>query len=238
MAEQRWTFLSAEWRDLVMCNYAVDETLLRRYVPKGTSLDSYGGKTYVSLVGFRFLRTKLAGTVAIPFHRDFDEINLRFYVRRKEGDEERRGVVFIAEIVPRLAIAKVARWGYGERYVSLPMGHSVGVNALEYRFRLAGRWCNVYARGLTEARKAEEGSLEQFITEHYWGYSALKDGGTVEYQVAHAPWNVRVSGDCGFEGDASGLYGAELTEVLRKRPDSAFVADGSAVRVLAGRRIE
>jgi uncharacterized protein YqjF (DUF2071 family) len=235
---QRRTFLSAEWRDLVMCNYSVDESLLRKYVPKGTLLDSYGGKTYMSLVGFRFLNTKLAGVVGIPFHRDFDEVNLRFYVRRKEGDQELRGVVFISEIVPRLAIAKLARWVYGEKYVSLPMGHSVGADAVDYRFRLDGGWCNVYARGLTEARKAEEGSLEQFITEHYWGYSALKDGGTVEYQVAHVPWKVRVSGDCGFEGDASGLYGRDLTEVLRRRPDSAFVADGSAVRVLAGRKID
>ena len=239
MAEQRWTFLSAEWRDLVFCNYAVDERLLAKYVPEGTVLDSYGDKTYVSLVGFRFLKTKLLGAAGVPFHRDFDEVNLRFYVRRKVGGEERRGVVFIAEVVPRMAIAKVARWIYGEKYFSLPMGHSVGTEALEYRYRLGEGWCNVYARGLTAAgRRADEGSLEQFITEHYWGYSSLKNGGTVEYQVAHVPWNVRVGGeDCGFDGDASGLYGAELTEALRGQPDSAFVADGSAVKVLAGRRI-
>jgi len=238
MAVQRRIFLSAEWRDLVMCNYSVDEALLRKYVPKGTSLDSYGGKIYLSVVGFRFLSTKLAGVVGVPFHRDFDEVNLRFYVRRKEGGQERRGVVFIAEIVPRLAIAKAARWGYGENYVRLPMGHSIGVDAVEYGFRIDGAWCHAYARGLTEARSAEEGSLEQFITEHYWGYSALNDGGTVEYQVTHVPWQVRVSEDCGFEGDASRLYGPELMEVLRRRPDNAFVADGSAVRVLAGRRID
>src|SRR5580704_9520189 len=114
-------FLSAEWRDLVMLNYAVDRALLESYVPRGTALDSYAGKTYLSLVAFQFRRTKLFGSLAIPFHSDFDEINLRFYVRR--GD--RRGVVFIAEIVPKWAIAKVARLVYGENYICLPMQHRV-----------------------------------------------------------------------------------------------------------------
>ena len=44
---------------------------------------------YVSLVGFRFLNTRVLG-VSIPFHRDFDEVNLRFYVRRNIGSEVRR----------------------------------------------------------------------------------------------------------------------------------------------------
>src|SRR5580700_8862590 len=114
-------FLSAEWRDLVMLNYEVDGTLLTGFIPPGTVLDSFHGRTYVSLVGFQFLRTKLFGLLPVPFHTDFDEVNLRFYVRRKEGQEERRGVVFIAEIVPKRAIAQLARFAYGENYVSLPM---------------------------------------------------------------------------------------------------------------------
>src|ERR1700674_6071190 len=114
MSPTRRVFLSAEWRDLVMLNYQVDPSLLNEYVPAGTVLDSFGGRTYVSLVGFRFCHTKLFGSLSVPFHTDFDEVNLRFYVRRKEGNENRRGVVFIAEIVPKRAIAKTARLIYGE----------------------------------------------------------------------------------------------------------------------------
>src|SRR5579859_1008263 len=107
-------FLSAEWRDLLMLNYEVDPACVQQYVPAGTELDSFAGKTYVSLVGFRFCRTKLLGVLPIPFHSEFEEINLRFYVKRRDINEIRRGVVFIAEIVPKQAIALTARWFYGE----------------------------------------------------------------------------------------------------------------------------
>jgi uncharacterized protein len=215
-----------------MLNYDVDPALLARYVPAGTELDSFGGRTYVSLVGFRFLHTKLRGSLAVPLHGDFDEINLRFYVRK--GD--RRGVVFIAEIVPKLAVAKIARWAYGENYVCHPMRHRVEMSGdtktAAYEWRLKGAWCRLHAQATGTPAAAEEGSLEQFITEHYWGYSAR-----VEYHVAHEPWRVWSSADAGFEGDATGLYGLELGRVVQGRPDSAFIADGSAVVVYEGRRI-
>jgi Uncharacterized conserved protein (COG2071) len=112
-------FLTAEWRALAMLNYEVDASLLRHFVPAGTELDCWQGKTLVSLVGFRFLKTRVLG-IPIPFHRNFDEVNLRFYVRRAEATEVKRGVVFIREIVPRRAIAAVARAFYNERYLALP----------------------------------------------------------------------------------------------------------------------
>jgi hypothetical protein len=121
----RGVFLTAEWRELVMLNYEVDPALLRDYVPQGVELDAFAGNTFVSLVGFRFLRTKLLGIVAVPFHTNFDEVNLRFYVRRREGAEQRRGVVFMRELVPRLAIASIARLAYGEKYDSCPMQHKI-----------------------------------------------------------------------------------------------------------------
>src|SRR3989442_11688234 len=123
MSRTKTVFLWAEWRDLVMLNYEVDPRSLDKSVPCGTVLDSFLGKTYVSLVGFRFCRTKLFGSLAVPLHSDFDEVNLRFYVRRKEGDENRRGVVFIAEIVPKQAVATVARLLYGGNYVCLAIKH-------------------------------------------------------------------------------------------------------------------
>ena len=106
-------FLTAEWRSLAMLNYVVDPALLAPMVPRGTELDSFDGRTYMSLVGFRFERTRVRG-IWIPLHSDFDEVNLRFYVRRRVSGEIRRGVVFIREVVPRWAIAAVARAVYGE----------------------------------------------------------------------------------------------------------------------------
>ncbi len=237
MPRETPAFISAEWRDLVMLNYAVDPALLKSYVPAGTVLDSFGGKTYVSLVAFRFLRTKLLGAVPIPFHSDFAEVNLRFYVRRND----RRGVVFIAEIVPKWAVAKVARVAFGENYVSLPMRYRVNMNGstkiAQYEWQLKGGWCKIHAQAAGAAVVAEEGSLEQFITEHYWGYSAVRNGDSIEYQVSHVPWCVSTSRHAGFEGDASALYGSDLGAVIQREPDSAFIAEGSPVIVHMGSRI-
>jgi uncharacterized protein YqjF (DUF2071 family) len=242
MAQGKRVFLSAEWLDLVMLNYAVDAKLLAAHVPAGTVLDAFDGRTYVSLVGFRFCRTKLFGYVPVPFHTDFDEVNLRFYVRRKEHDEDRRGVVFIAEIVPKRAVARIARFAYGENYVCVPMKHRIDMNdaakTAEYEWQQSGSWSRLYAHASGAPAPAEEGSLEQFTTEHYWGYSAKRSGDTLEYRVAHVPWNVWKTTAAGFEGDASGLYGVELGKVLQRPPDSAFIADGSPVAVFTGKKIQ
>ncbi len=234
-------FLSAEWRDLVMLNYEIDPNMVAPHVPRGTELDALEGRVYVSLVGFRFLRTKLFGFVPLPFDANFDEVNLRFYVRRREGAEVRRGVAFIREIVPRFAVAQLARLAYGENYVSIPMRHTVHANGAgaraEYQWQVARQWCGLSAEASGAAAYAAEGSVEQFITEHYWGYSGQRDGGCVEYHVSHVPWRVWRSATAAFEGDSESFYGAELGRVLRRTPDSAFIADGSPVRVFRGRRI-
>jgi uncharacterized protein YqjF (DUF2071 family) len=235
------TFLSAEWRDLVMLNYEVDRKLLTDYVPPGTVLDSFDGRTYISLVGFQFRHTRLFGSFRIPCHTDFDEVNLRFYVRRKQDNEERRGVVFIAEIVPKWAVAHVARLAYGENYFCFPMKHRFSSDGssktAEYAWRLNSAWCRLYAHTSVASTTPQDGSLEQFITEHYWGYSAQHNGYSLEYRVSHIPWSVWTSTAAGFEGDATSLYGPELGKVLQRRPDSAFIADGSPVVVYSGGKI-
>lgn len=224
-----------------MLNYEIDPRLLDTHVPCGTALDSFLGKTYVSLVGFRFCRTKLFGFLAVPLHSDFDEVNLRFYVRRKEGDENRRGVVFIAEIVPKQAVATVARLVYGENYMCLPMKHRLctekSKKSVLYQWQVKNQWCQLTAEAMGAPELPREGSLEQYITEHYWGYSTRRGGGSLEYHVSHVPWQVWASTTAGFEGDASGLYRAELGRVLQDRPSSAFIADGSPVTVFRGNKL-
>lgn len=234
-------FLSAEWRNLVMLNYEVDPHLLQGYVPPGTELDFFEGRTFISLVGFRFLRTKLFGFVPLPFHTNFDEVNLRFYVRRQENGEVRRGVVFIREIVPRVATALVARLIYGEKYTTRPMRHSVNLSSsggmARYEWRLDRGWCGLEAQVSGAPTQPTEGSLEQFITEHYWGYSARRGGSCLEYHVSHVPWRVWISKSAGFLGNADSLYGPALGAIIRRPPDSAFIADGSPILVFSGRPI-
>ena len=161
-------FLTARWRYLAMLNYEVPPEALLPLVPAGTELDSWQGKTFASVVGFLFLDTRVRG-IAIPGHRDFEEVNLRFYVRRKVADGWRRGVVFVKEIVPRFAIASTARLLYGEKYVSLPMRHSVIGNPdsgdptrgglyVMYGWHFQGRWNGIGAVVGGAAKEAAPGS--------------------------------------------------------------------------------
>jgi uncharacterized protein YqjF (DUF2071 family) len=235
-------FLTAEWRYLAMLNYRVPPELLAPLVPAGTTLDTFGGATYMTLVAFMFSNTRVLGA-GIPLHRTFEEVNLRFYVRRRSAaGEVRRGVVFVRELVPRRAIALLARAAYNEPYVTLPMTHDIAPDArggmqLEYRWQTSAGWCAVRADAQGPPVPIASGSHEEFITEHYWGYTRQRDGGTVEYRVTHPRWNVwhaQVTLDAvGLET----LYGARFAEVLREPPDSAFVADGSPVAVHFPRRL-
>jgi len=234
-------FLKADWRTLAMLNYEVEPDLLARFVPRGTELDRWNGKVFVSLVGFRFLKTRVFG-ISFPFHRNFDEVNLRFYVRRIEGSEIRRGVVFIKEIVSRWAIAAAARTFYNEQYVSLPMRHQIRPNgesglSVEYEWCSGAGWNRMSLAVAGNPALPEEGSEEQFITEHYWGYAAQSDGECAEYRVAHPSWRVWTGRDVKFVGDLAELYGQDLAAALGRRPTSAFLAEGSEVTVYRGRRL-
>jgi hypothetical protein len=233
-------FLTAEWRTLLMLNWQVDPGILRPYVPRGTELDAWRGKTFVSAVGFLFLGTRVLG-VPVPFHRDFEEVNLRFYVGRQGHEGWRRGVCFIREIVPRRAIATLARLIYNEPYVALPMRHRVEAGAeggeAEYAWAFGGRWNRLRARFAGSPAPLVPGSEEEFITEHYWGYTAQRDGGTVEYRVEHPSWRVWAAAAAVLDADVAALYGAEFAQALSAPPSSAFVADGSPIVVRRARRI-
>ena len=231
IASQR-VFLTAEWKNLLMLNYAVDEALLRPFVPGGTELDQHEGAAYVSLIGFEFNKTQMLGR-PVPFHQSFEEVNLRFYVRRGT----RRGVVFIRELVPKFAVTAVARLVYGENYSCVPMGHRLesepSGSYAEFSWGSGDGGCLISGKIRNEGSLPDEGSLSQFITEHYWGY-ALRAGRTVEYQVDHPQWQVREAISAKFSGDGGRYYGSEFAKVLARTPDSAFFADGSEVTVFKG----
>jgi uncharacterized protein len=237
-------FLTGDWRYLAMLNYRVDPALLEPFVPQGTTLDHWQNATYVSLVGFLFHDTRVLG-IPVPLHRDFEEVNLRFYVRRVVDGEVRRGVTFIKEIVPRRAIATVARITYNEPYVALPMRHTIAAQRtpddapamVRYEWRQTADWSTLTVEACGLAAPLEAGSEAEFITEHYWGYTRQRDGGTVEYHVTHPRWRTWAVKTGRAQGDLAALYGATLGAVLQRPPDSAFLAEGSAIAVHAPTRL-
>ena len=227
-----------------MINFACPAGLLEPLVPSGTELDAPDGAPRVSLVGFLFRDTRVLG-VPVPFHRDFEEVNLRFYVRQHGDDGDRRGVVFVRELVPRRAIAMIARRVYQERYLAVPMDHRVDVvdgaiptgGVVEYGWRFAGAQHRMRCVVSGPAAEVQPNSEAEFITEHYWGYAAQRDGGTVEYAVEHPRWRVHPVAETQVEGDLAALYGRDFADVLARPPMSAFVATGSAIVVRSGRRL-
>lgn len=231
--------MTAEWKWLAMANYAVDPSLLDPFVPRGTELDSHDDLVYVSLIGFLFNRSRILG-FPIPLHQSFEEVNLRFYVRRGQ----KRGVVFIRELVPRFWVATIARLGYNEKYSAVPMAHRIHTDptshtmGAEYVWGASSHRCSLHLTTGGESYIPAEGSISQFITEHYWGYAAHANGSSKEYQVEHPQWQVRNAREVHVEGDMAHYYGNAFGEVLKRTPDSAFLAIGSDVKVYKGNRID
>lgn len=241
MEKQARIFLTAEWKHLIMVNYEIDAAILKPFLPPHTEIDFWNGKTYVSLVGFMFLNTKVLG-FPIPFHRNFEEVNLRFYVRYKHKEEWRRGVTFIKEIVPKPAISFVANNLYKEKYIALPMKHSiqeVGEELqVQYQWKFQKEWHEVSVIAENQPYPMQEGSEEEFIAEHYWGYTRLSEKVTSQYQVEHPAWDIFKVKSHQLNCNIKALYGEAFVETFQQSPTSVFLAKGSEINVRLGGKLK
>lgn len=233
-------FLTAEWRNLLIANYAIDPAILKLYLPCRTELDTFDGTHYISLVGFLFANTKVLG-LSFPFHRTFEEINLRFYVRYKEEGVWKRGVVFIKEIVPKRAIAFIANTIYGENYATHRTRHQWDYSdkgfEVAYEWKMKNEWNYIKAIAEPTPLALVEGSEEEFITEHYWGYTFINQTCAGAYQVVHPRWNVHKVKSFEINCNTAVLYGPQFVEALEQAPTSVFLAEGSPISVLKGTKI-
>ena len=228
------TFLSARWENIIMANYEVPPDVLTPYLPKGVELDFYNDKTYVSLVGFMFKNSKLF-KIPIPLLGTFEEINLRFYVKRSEGDAIKRGVVFINETVPYKLVAWLANKLYKEHYTAILTKNNI-VNAestknIKYEWKLNKKWNHIATTVEQKNTAMLQGSIEEFIFEHYYGYTRLNSQNSLEYKVNHPRWNVNKVIDYSINCDFKSMYGIDFSFLSRRQPDSVMVAEGSAVTI-------
>lgn len=233
-------FLEAEWKNLIMANYIVDPGLLKEFIPYKTELDTFSGNAYLSLVGFMFLNTSIRG-IKVPFHINFEEVNLRFYVRYNDNGSWKRGVSFVSEIVPKPAISLIANTIYHEKYRYMPMHHQLTVTGdtqhIQYGWKFKNRENKISATTLLNSTGMNDGSEEEFIAEHYWGYSKYNSSTTFEYRVAHPKWKIFPVKDYLIECDFKTLYGEKFDFLNKAVPKSVFVAEGSAVEVYDKRKI-
>jgi uncharacterized protein len=229
-------FLTAKWHDLIMVNYEVPRSLLKPRLPLGTELDLEDGRCYVSLVGFMFLDVRVFGFL-VPFHINFEEVNLRFYVTRTIDDEVRRGVVFVKEIVPRSAIALVARTLYDEPYQALSMWNKRDDRSVEYGWSEKGVRNTISVPRGAKIGIPDPGSHAEFIIEHYWGYTKRKGNRTDEYKVEHPKWDLFEAGDVKVDVDFKTVYGDEFAFLSDAKPYSVLLAHGSEVAVYKGEQV-
>ncbi|WP_264553366.1 YqjF family protein [Flavobacterium sp. N2038] len=234
-------FLKAEWKNLALFNYEVNPKILEQYIPAGTEIDIWNNKCYVSLVGFMFKNTKVLG-LKVPFHINFEEVNLRFYVKRFENGEWKRGVVFIKEIVPKKAITFIANTLYQEHYETQKMSHEIieneNSNSFIYQWKNDKEWNTIEVETKKDLSKIEIDSEAEFITEHYFGYTKIDDETTFEYEVTHPRWeqfevlNHRI--DIDFEKN----YGRDFGFLQTQKPTSVFLAQGSNITVKNKRKLQ
>jgi len=234
------SFLRGEWRRLALVNYVVDPEVLRHYIPARTEIDLWNGKCYLSLVGFMFKNTRLLG-IKVPWHVDFEEVNLRFYVTHDTGEEVKRGVVFIKEIVPKPALTLVANTVYQEHYQTLPMRHVWAEEDVhlktQYSWKTSAGWNHLTLFTEKAPVAIQEDSEVEFITEHYWGYTRLDAQTTYEYQVTHPKWRHFPVHDMELKVNYRDSYGDDFAFLNDLQPSSVMLAAGSPITVEQRRRI-
>lgn len=227
-------FLEAKWENLIMANYAVDPTILIPYLPKGVELDSFEGKCYVSLVGFMFNETKIF-RVPIHYLGSFEEINLRFYVVRKDGDTLKRGVVFINETVPYAAVAWMANYLYKEHYTAVKTKHdwelTDSFKKINYSWKKDKKWNTIQVNAQSNSSSMKTGSIEAFIFEHYFGYTRVNEHKTLEYGINHPSWKINQVIDYRIDCDFEKMYGPDFAFLNAQQPDNVILAEGSAISV-------
>ncbi len=228
------TFLRAKWENLIMANYEIDPEILLPFLPRGVELDFFQGKTYVSLVGFLFKDTSVF-KIPIPIMGTFEEVNLRFYVVRKVGNSVRRGVVFVNETVPNRIVAWVANKLYHEHYTAIPTKHQWLITedrkAIQYQWKVQSKWNRIAVNGLAIPQAMQSGSIEEFIFEHYYGYTKVDSDRTLEYRVHHPSWAINTVQDYQIDCDFAAFYGKSFAPLSQTEPNSVLLGVGSEVSI-------
>lgn len=223
-------FLKAQWQDLIMINYEVPRTLVEKYLPAGCEVDLENNRCFASLVLFQFKDCKVKG-ISWPGYRNFSEINLRLYVTFKDNDEIKRGVIFVKEFVPKKLIAFIAQKLYKEPYFYSQIDYSSKADEKQRQLSYSWQEAQVSISSADNWQDLKQGSHEEFILEHYWGYSKHSPQKTNEYEVIHPAWQFSPIEIHKSELDFAKLYGQDWGFLNQQKPYSSFIAKGSEIAV-------
>lgn len=225
-------FLTARWENLVIISYKISPDLLQPHMPKGFEPDTIDGNAFVSVVAFVFADTKVKG-IKVPFNVNFPEINLRFYVK----NNEKRGVVFIREFVPKIFIPVIANTFYNENYRYIPMESKVSINGiikLNHTIELNNKSYSITAEAENKPYTPATNSTEHFFKEHEWGFGITKKNETMIYKVEHPVWEVYPLIKFEHTFNFAEIYGHEWESLDSEKPYNIAFAKGSPVKVFHG----
>lgn len=228
-------FLQAKWENLCLFTYSVPPEILSPYVPAGLEADTLNGRAFVSLVAFDFHDTKVKG-IKFPFHVNFPEINLRFYVKNKV----RRGVVFICELVPRYFIALFANMLYNENYKTIKMKSNVVSNdemTVIHNLSIDGHNYSMNIKADNKPYTPSEETPEHFFKEHEWGFGKSKSGDTLVYRVEHPEWEIFPVKSYELDFNFGLVYGNKWSFLNKEKPVNIMLARGSEIKVFSPQKL-
>lgn len=226
--------LTCKWKKLAFANYIVPPEVVEKHLPPFTEIDYFNENCFVSLVGFQFKDVEIAG-IKVPFHTDFEEINLRFYVKRFDGENWRKGTVFLSEIADKVALSTLANSLLRENYKTLPTKQEVRKQANEWKagyfWQFNSTWQYIKVTADATPLPTKKGSETEFIIHRLWGYGKHNEEVTNEYNISHPRWNTYKIKDYSVNVDFAKIFGPEFSILGAATPHSVILAEGSSISV-------
>ena len=113
-------------------------------------------------------------------------------MKRLNGTELKRGVVFISEVVPHKIVSFLANKLYKEHYSTAKMASSIlvenEIKQIKYTWQSQSQMYSIDTSFFDKQDDIEPNSLEEFIYEHYYGFTKVSARETWEYKVNHPRW--------------------------------------------------
>jgi len=180
MPNEKWKFYQ-EWNNAIFLHWQVELSELKKFVPKELEIDLFEEKPWVSVVAFTMEKIRLKNLPTFPPISDFDEINIRTYVK----SNNKTGVYFLSMEGGNSLSCKVAK----------------GISELPYRFSNIKRSKNKYESNNSQFNDklniqfeigkevTEKTKLEKWLTERYALFQDTEKS-INKFEIHHVEWPI------------------------------------------------
>jgi len=187
--------LRQRWSRLLFAHWPVPAAHVQAKLPAGLIADTLDGTAWLGVVPFTMDRVRFRSVgehaFRVPTAHAFPELNLRTYVRTRDG---RTGVYFFSLDAASLLAVVGARVAFGLPYFWANMSETISVDGvIDYRSErlLGGRHAPAsFAAQYRSLRKlSADDDLRRFLTERYAMF--VRRFGSVQVgHIHHGPWQL------------------------------------------------